>query len=87
MAFYKIKLGTVESNNQPSQSQLIDAFKAQGEDVIQTSDGLCLKTVKDLESLSRDLEHQGLPQSSITSIDESTPDLSKDVLAFMGRPV
>jgi len=80
--FYSLKMGLAADTNQAS---LIQHFKSNGDDVIQTSDGLCLKSQMTKEEVESFLKDKDASRITVQAIDrENTNGLSKDVLAFMG---
>jgi hypothetical protein len=80
MSFYSVKLGMDASAKQP---ELILLFKNSGGDVIQTSDGLCVKSELKLAALTKLLEEKELAAGvAVSEVDASSA--SPDVRAFMG---
>ncbi len=82
MAYYKLPLN---ADSPIPQHQLIQNIKSDGDEVIQMSDGLCIKSDKPSDRLIARLKEQGIDQSKLQPLDHNSKDLSPDVLAFMGR--
>ena len=80
MPFYTLRLNL---NSGVNQAQVTDQLKASGHDVIQTSEGLCVKanvSLDELQSFLEDKKFEGIMLNKI----ESSGDHSPDVKAFMG---
>lgn len=81
-SFYALKMNLTSSASQP---ELIQNLKSQGSDVIQTNDGLCLKTEMSKEELDKFLSDKNVSGVSVAKIEVSqTHELTPDVCAFMG---
>jgi len=80
--FYSLILNLAASAAQP---EITQALKSRGDDVIQTSNGLCVRStlsLSDLEALIGDLAAAGV---KIEPVDLSSRDeLPPDVQAFIG---
>ena len=80
--FYSLKMGLAGGAHQP---ELIQQFKSNGDDVIQTSDGLCLKTKMSKQEIEKFLSEKNVSGVSVAPVEaRSSNDLPTDVAAFMG---
>lgn len=79
MNVFNIKFGLSSG----SQAQIIDLLKNGGSEVIQLSSGLLTRSEKNLSELQKELSVVS-DQISISELDPSDPDLSKDAKVFAG---
>lgn len=80
--FYSLKMGLAGGAHQ---SELIQQFKSNGDDVIQTSDGLCLRTGKSQQEIETFLSEKNVSGVAVSPVEaRSSNDLPTDVAAFMG---
>ena len=81
--FFKLTFGLAVSASQPDILQL---FHAEGDEVIQTSDGLCIKSSKNLEEIKAALQNKKLDSGILLSaVDSQDPQLSPDVKVFLEK--
>lgn len=81
MDFYNIQLGL---NSNLNQAQLMNELKSRGSDVIQTSNGLCVKTPDSREAMSQFLKEKGIATTALSKINTDSANLTADELAFLG---
>lgn len=80
--FFSLKMGLAGGAHQ---SELIQQFKSNGDEVIQTSDGLCLKTKMSQQEIESFLADRKISGVSVSPVEERcTTNLPTDVAAFMG---
>ncbi len=88
MAYYSLR---INMNSGLNQAQIMDQIKGQGDDVIQTSDGLCIQTKSSLDELKAFLKEKNLDQVLLTKINRDSQsevaELSPDVRAFINCPI
>ena len=84
MAYYSLRMNM---NAGVNQAQIMDQLKAQGDDVIQTSDGLCISSKSNLEELKGFLAEKKIEAVTLSEINSSSQSelssLSPDVRAFI----
>jgi hypothetical protein len=84
MNYYALKYGLNASGGQP---ELMQALKSAGADVIQTSDGLCIKTERSRAEVEDLVKGQGLTGISVSVLDapklRDADDTPPDVKTFM----
>ncbi len=81
MSLFTLKMSLAASAYQP---QLLQDLKSDGDDVIQTADGLCVKTRRSKSELESFLREKGVEGVTVETVDTKSDELSKDVLAFIG---
>lgn len=82
MNYFRVKLSLNDSGAQP---KLMQKLKADGGDVIQTSDGVCLKTQQSagaLAGLLKELDIAAAPEP-VDSSPDAAQDLPQDIRAFL----
>ena len=80
MPFYHLK---VNLNSAANQAAIVDLIRGNKDEVIQVSDGLCIKSASDIEALVTLLEPQQVAPESLSEISPDSVDLSPDQIAFM----
>jgi hypothetical protein len=81
--FIKITFGLAASALQPDIMQLLHA---EGDQVIQTSDGLCVKSVKSLDDFKSTLKNKNLDSGiQLSPVDSQDDKLSPDIKAFLEK--
>jgi hypothetical protein len=81
MNVFSLKFGLSSSLQQP---ELMQILKSAGAEVIQTGDGLCLKTQSPEDDLKKLLEEKEATGLTLEQLNTShTEGLSPDIIAFM----
>lgn len=81
MSYFNIRIGL---SGEWNQAQLMNEFKTRGDDVIQTSNGLCVRTNNTPEAISLFLKEKGISTKALSKIDADSENLTADELAFLG---
>lgn len=82
MKFFRVKLNLSDSGAQP---KLMQQLKADGAEVIQTGEGLCVKTGERESSLARLLKEHGVAAAPepIDPAGDAAQNLPADIRAFL----
>lgn len=71
-------------NSSGDQNEILQIVKNDGGLAIQTSDGLCLKSSRNKEELTRLFAEKGQDTLQLQPLDPQDPSLTPDVRAFIG---